>query len=333
MRPIYHLCFLLFSICPARAAATSYYVATDGNDGQAGTLTQPFRTIRHAVGIVVSGDTIYVRGGTYYPVQTIRITRADGTPTRRTCLLAYPGERPVLDGSQFTLRDPDILDNDIFRIQAAYWHLRGLTLRKAIASGVQILGDGSVGNVLEALSIYENEDSGVNLLSGASQTLVLNCDSYRNFDPRNNGENADGFAAKFDVGPGNVFRNCRAWANSDDGYDFWRAGSAVTVESCYAYANGFDVWDYGSAFTGNGIGFKLGQQEGAHVLKNCVAWGNRVSGYDSNNNTTGVDPAQLRRLQERPQLRHLRLTPPPATKLCLACGRGAYRQHCRRCAE
>jgi hypothetical protein len=62
----------------------------------------------------------------------------------------------------------------------------------------------------------------------AAYNTVINCDSYENYDEANAGENADGFAAKLYIGPGNVFRGCRAWNNADDGWDL--------------FAGALDVW-------------------------------------------------------------------------------------------
>jgi len=31
----------------------------------------------------------------------------------------------------------------------------------------------------------------------------------------------------------NVFRGCRAWENSDDGFDFYGWGSPITVDNCW----------------------------------------------------------------------------------------------------
>src|SRR5205823_4750839 len=119
--------------------------------------------------------------------------------------------------------------------------------------------------------------------------LILNCDSYRNYDAITHGQNADGFCAKFAIGPGNIFRGCRSWENSDDGWDFWQAPNAVLVENCWAFRNGINYWNDPS-FTGNGNGFKLGGNfyAGPHRVVNCVAFGNTQNGYDQNNNTAGL---------------------------------------------
>ncbi|MFI1510777.1 RICIN domain-containing protein [Streptomyces sp. NPDC020597] len=92
---------------PASAATqATYYVAPDGNDSNAGTITAPFKTLQHARDVVrtvndaMTGDiNVYLRGGTYPVSSTIGFTSADsGTNGHRVVYAAYPGEKPVLDG-------------------------------------------------------------------------------------------------------------------------------------------------------------------------------------------------------------------------------------------
>ena len=59
------LCLTMMPAQSARAAGSSYYVATTGNDTDAGTIGSPFATIEHAIAIAVTGDSIYVAIGTY----------------------------------------------------------------------------------------------------------------------------------------------------------------------------------------------------------------------------------------------------------------------------
>ena len=63
---------------------------------------------------------------------------------------------------------------------------------------------------------------------------------------------------------------------------------AVTFDNCWAFQNGIDLWDEGSAFNGDGNGFKLGAGVGAHLLINCLAYDNPHHGIDINGNTEGV---------------------------------------------
>ncbi|MDN0196228.1 RICIN domain-containing protein [Streptomyces sp. S.PNR 29] len=92
---------------PASAATqATYYVAPDGNDANAGTISAPFKTLRHARDVVrtvnddMTGDiNVYLRGGNYPVSSTIDFTSADsGTNGHRVVYAAYPGEKPVLNG-------------------------------------------------------------------------------------------------------------------------------------------------------------------------------------------------------------------------------------------
>lgn len=74
-----------------QGTGTVYHVSTKGSDGNPGTQAKPFRTVQKAAGVVKSGDTILVHGGTYGGVEIrrsgsatapIRLTSAgDGTVT------------------------------------------------------------------------------------------------------------------------------------------------------------------------------------------------------------------------------------------------------------
>ncbi|MCA9601167.1 MAG: right-handed parallel beta-helix repeat-containing protein, partial [Myxococcales bacterium] len=74
---------------------TIWYVATNGNDSNAGTLASPYKTLAKAIGKVGSGQsaTVVVRGGEY----------TDGSVSipsgRKVHLVAYPGETPIFRGS------------------------------------------------------------------------------------------------------------------------------------------------------------------------------------------------------------------------------------------
>jgi hypothetical protein len=111
-------------------------------------------------------------------------------------------------------------------------------------------------------------------------------DSYRNRDPRKNGESADGFACKSGSGEGNVLRNARLWDNVDDGLDLFMFASPVTLEEVYAWGNGYNRWGF-APFEGDGNGFKLGITDNPpadHVVRNCVAFSNLKKGFIDNGN-------------------------------------------------
>ena len=58
-------------------------VATNGNDANPGTVTQPLATIQRAVNLVQPGGTIAIRGVTYALTTNIQIQKS-GTATMKT---------------------------------------------------------------------------------------------------------------------------------------------------------------------------------------------------------------------------------------------------------
>jgi parallel beta-helix repeat protein len=89
--------FLTFLLTNVSVNAATYYVATTGNDANPGSLQQPFRTISHAVGVLVAGDTLLVRGGTYS--ESVTVWGLNGTATAPIYISSYPGETAVIDGA------------------------------------------------------------------------------------------------------------------------------------------------------------------------------------------------------------------------------------------
>lgn len=57
--------FLGFFCLAKSSEASTYYIATTGNDSNAGTSSSPFLTIQHAADVVNPGDTVIVKDGTY----------------------------------------------------------------------------------------------------------------------------------------------------------------------------------------------------------------------------------------------------------------------------
>jgi hypothetical protein len=268
------LCVLL-AACPVHSR--EIFVSPDGDDGHDGAIETPFLTVSKALDKVQPGDVILLRGGVYACRATIRID-VSGQAEHPMALWAYPGEVPVLDFQNSGSSSPGI------RLAGSFWRLKGLVIQHAGDNGIIVYG---AGNCLEQIVTRYNGDSGTQLHTGAARNLVKNCDSYLNYDPKNHGENADGFAAKFTLGEGNTFVGCRSWGNSDDGYDLWEAGRGVTFVNCRAFRNGVNIWG-DKAFAGDGNGFKLGHGGGAHVLIACVAYDHPHNGIDVNGNVTGV---------------------------------------------
>jgi len=78
-------------------AGTSYYVAPGGSDANPGTLAQPWLTVGHAANVLKAGQTAYVRAGVYH--ESVTIAHSGDASAGPVTLQAYPGEKPVLDGT------------------------------------------------------------------------------------------------------------------------------------------------------------------------------------------------------------------------------------------
>jgi hypothetical protein len=260
--------------------AATYYVSPTGTDTNNGSLAFPFKTITKAISSAVAGDIIYLRGGTHVYTTRINISK-NGTSANRFYLLAYPGDaRPVLDFSGMAINS----SNRGIDISGSYWYFKGFDIYKAGDNGMFISG---AFNVVDFCSFYENADTGLQLANGANNNQIINCDSYFNKDVTDG--NADGYAAKLDVGTGNSFKGCRAWQNSDDGWDGLLTtglgtNPSTTYDSCWCFMNGY--LKTGVASVGNGNGFKVGGNNERHdaILTRCLSAFNRVKGFDQNNN-------------------------------------------------
>lgn len=149
--------------------------------------------------------------------------------------------------------------------------------------------------ILERLTLHDNQGPGLFIDGGTGGHLVLNCDSYNNYDPHSvtgPGQNADGFGCHYQKpGPSTVFRGCRAWWNSDDGYDWFKQEVPVIIEHCWAMGSGYTPNGAELAASGNGAGFKIGNTFTGvrQVVRNCVSIKNKAQGFYANHSHGGSD--------------------------------------------
>lgn len=262
----------------------AYFVSPSGNDADSGTIDKPFLTITNGLRVIGNGGLLYLRDGTYVQAYKMSLSKT-ANPTNRIRLWAYPGETPVIDNTGIAS------STDGISISGHWYHLKGIKQEFATHNGINISGNS---NIVENCVVYSNGNTGLHITGGSSGStypaynLILNCDSYLNYDPPIGG-NADGFSAKWNLGPGNVFSGCRAWWNSDDGWDLWMGNSPVTITNCWAFWTGTNYWN-SSSFAGNANGFKLGgNYVGApHRLVRSAAFANMANGIDQNNNVAGL---------------------------------------------
>lgn len=286
------------------AGEGDYYVALDGNDSNPGTFEQPFRSVQRAIDIAEPGDLVLVRGGVYniadpaIPEAGVNFWKSGGSENNRIRYFAFPGERPVFDFSNIRLR-PDPNYTYGFLVTGAYLHLKGFEVRNLPMNtrsniGVSVSG-GAHHNIFELFDIHHISGAGMFIHTTTGGHLILNSDSHDNYDPfshQGDGQNADGFGVHYQkTGDVTIFRGCRAWWNSDDGWDFISQEVPVIVENSWAMGNGYIDSGNGRPADGNGAGFKIGSSKTGvrHIVRNNLAWGNRSKGFYANHSTGGND--------------------------------------------
>ncbi len=305
--------YLLISVAPLCMPGTEWFVAPNGQDAQAGMIDAPFASIARAQQAVSPGDTVSIRGGTYV-MTTSQIAETQGLFAR--CIVlnksgtaaapihyrAYQDEIPVFDFSQ--VRPADCRITGIW-VRGDYIQLIGLSL-----TGVQVTMLGHTqsisventgnNNHFERLRMYDSQAIGFYMVKGRDN-LILNCDAWSNWDYTSEdkkGGNVDGFGCHPQKGStGNIFRGCRAWYNSDDGYDCINAHEVVRFENCWAMANGQDA---NGKRLADGNGFKAGGYGSTpkerlptiiprNEVVNCIAILNRAHGFYANHHPGGCD--------------------------------------------
>ncbi|MFH8569498.1 right-handed parallel beta-helix repeat-containing protein [Streptomyces sp. NPDC017993] len=268
----------------AAALGVAGYLALPSHDARASSATvvvSSTAALESAVRDARAGTVIQVRGGTYYPADTLK-SSADGTASSRITLSPYGSEKVKIDGSKLPA------GSWLAAIQGDYWTVSGMQFQRSPAHGVVVTS--SSGGIFRNLTTNDNGDSGFTLRGeNCNDNLIANLDSYGNYDPAHHGQNADGLAVKFGSGSGNKVTGARLFHNADDGMDLWQWASAVTVEHSWAYGNGKNRWS-DPAFEGNGNGFKLGGggATAAHLVNNNATWDNASHGFTENSNTGAI---------------------------------------------
>lgn len=295
--------------------AANYFISTTGNDTNPGTFDSPFASLSKAQSLVVPGDTVFIRGGRYVVPQEQIMTYYDiwgyvfdiqksGTSTKRICYHGYKDERPVFDLSQVKPANKRVI---VFYVKGSNLHFKNF---EVVGTQVTIVGhtqseafrlDGGNSNIFENIAVHDGMAIGFYIVRGMNN-LIVNCDAYNNYDTVSDGGkggNVDGFGGHpKEYSRGNVFRGCRAWYNSDDGFDLINSSEAVTIEHCWSFYNGYRPGTFTAA--GDGSGFKSGGYGMSanptvpaviprHVVRFCLAYYNRSQGFYANHHLGGIN--------------------------------------------
>lgn len=276
-----------------------YYVSLSGDDSNIGTIEKPFASINKLNSVIKAGELAHVRGGVYTDFGSysdgslVLLKGLNGTDEKHIKIENYPGEKVVFD-----LKNYKVDKSFCFAFQVtecSYLDIKGIEIKNFAQFKAEssifgfIIGKSKFCNI-EQVHTHHIGGYGISIGSDTSDINFINCDTSYCSDNnmKNPYKNANGFNCTAKTNVNNIhFEGCRAWKNSDDGWDLFKSNGVFTLKNCWAFDNGYDD---NMVKLGDGQGFKIGptyayenhSTEKLRFLDNCIAAGNYKHGFDQN---------------------------------------------------
>ena len=289
-------CFLTFcSVSPA----ADYYVSTTGDDiAGTGAITSPYRTIQNTLdNVVVSGDTIILRAGTYS--ENIRIRKSSITIQSMTGEWAVI--QSVIDDEDKAIAVTFDVDSDggiLSRVEVigGYWY--GIKFNTKWDWGDPTDRSGACNIIIEDCKIHDTGNACIKVTPGCDDIIIRRCEIYNSGRTR-----ADSAEAIDNVnGDRMVVQQCHIHDITATGLYAKGGANGVIIERCWVencqgagILVGFDTSPEFFDTTVNPDYYE--NIDGA--VRNCVVMGTRYAGigmYAAKNpviyNNTLVDVAQ-----------------------------------------
>lgn len=194
--------FLYLLACGMDGHANQFYIATQGRPTGNGSLLDPWdmQTAFNHPAVVMPGDTLWVRGGTYFgsplngtPDEVAGfVSRLRGSPNRPIIVRAYPGERVIIDGGNrpHPVRIPPAPDSYTLGILGDHCWFWGLEITNSNAHARSDSASGfrwrvnsivSIGTEIKLINlIVHDTGSGLGPFSGCVGCEVYGCIIYYN---------------------------------------------------------------------------------------------------------------------------------------------------------
>ena len=294
------------------------FMSIEGNDDTGdGTIENPYHSIMKCQNIASTGDTVYIRGGTYSNFDIAYSTNTYNYVFYFTksyiTYKAYESEKVIFDfeydkkygviNGVLKQRITGFMINegaenitfenfDCTRIPTlSFDEIVAAKLSKNLTQSECFQSRGK--NIrFNRINAYSNYGIGFYFLGTKSYNIAYRCDAYNNtgIDSASLG-NADGFGSH---GTGSEFIECRAWDNSDDNYDCINSYAATIFDKSWAFrinfknsdvqdGNGFKVGGWGKSATAKNLyGPFSGENPPVHIVKNCIAAYNKANGFYTN---------------------------------------------------
>ncbi|MFL0194603.1 cell wall-binding repeat-containing protein [Clostridium sp. WILCCON 0269] len=167
----------------AEGSGKVYYVSQSGGTGGGdGSINNPFSKIGQGISYMHPGDTLLIRGGTYY--ETTDVIGKNGSSSAWYTIKNYPGETVVMTGNNDRIMDGKDGSDAITFNGSSYWKVEGIEMKNYTGAGIYITGNSS--NIeLDNLTIHdldypEYRPYGTSGVYGeaSSNCTVKNCTIY-----------------------------------------------------------------------------------------------------------------------------------------------------------
>ena len=283
-----HFLFLILAVaaswfCIGYANATTYYVATNGNDSNPGTNTQPVRTIKKGVSLLSAGDTLFVKSGTYFEtILSSQMTIPNGTSwSNPITVSANPGHT-------VTIKPP--------ANRAFFWILDGqskfLIIKDFIVDGANSalhgfkLEGGTKYVRISNCEIKNSKSSGVLVTNNnsSSSSFINTYHELKNLNVHHNGSSAFGGHGFYIETSHNLVESSNFYNNFNNGGKFFHGNLAGVANNNVARNNKF----FNNSTSGNwSCGLLLGSGNNS-IAYNNIAYGN-INGFCTYSKTTNVN--------------------------------------------
>ncbi|WNM60281.1 right-handed parallel beta-helix repeat-containing protein [Candidatus Nitrospira neomarina] len=251
-------CVLIMSGNISEAKATNYYVAaSNGNDGNSGTLSAPFKTLERGVSVLIPGDTLFVRGGTYEGSHNLAKIPNGNSWDQPITIKKYATEKVVITAESF--RSALYFSNGSHHII-----IDGFVFdAKGGASGIQFFPGNHHIRILNS-EIMNSRQQGILATQPANDLEFIRLKIH------DNGSHAGQDHGIYIAGSNHLIEGCEIYRNGAMGISIF--STSYTSENIVMRNN--KVYNNGTLGTsGDGIGVYTGKN---HGIYNNLVWGNNM---------------------------------------------------------
>lgn len=243
----------------SEAMAKDYFVAvSNGNDGNSGTIQAPFKTLERGFGVLLPGDTLYVRGGTYLGFLPMLKIPSGNSWDQPVIVKAYQQEKVVLTSPWGKTALP-------FKSGSQYIIVDGFTIDAKNGDGGITTGSNSHHIRIMNGEVMNSTKSGVTTHASSYAFEFIN---LRIHDTKAYG--------LYLASSSHLVKDCSIYRNSGWGIHVY-SGSAEKPSNNRIVNNKV----YNNATSGNGVGIGIYSGTGNSVINNIV-WGHNRTGIEIN---------------------------------------------------